>query len=472
AHVNPSAIQAGCTPDSRAEEHYICYDKARRNALNITCRIPTEILASIFRLVVDLIDSDHYPQISHVCSHWRVVALSTLTLWFTIYVDFPTWAVNKLERSKTAPLSVICCGKIYKETYNILHEILTSHLHRVKDLAVGCLGWDTYPREIPSRGKTISLNDFQKLLQLLGQHNGPLKIERIEMSSSAALTHDALTRNALILTRDASGALTLTRDDGLHDSNAAYLMLPDNIVTSPYLKYLSFHDLRFNWELVHTFNSLKTFKIFRIPPQSQPSMAQFLRFLSQMPVLKSLYFMDINQHQDSPYDCLKRLAVSCSLPSIHYFLDHVTFPKANFTSILDDCAGDDIDAWTLLGNLPSITQLRVRNVAANTIRALCQGMHVEQSDTVAGPDPHPAFPALTTLAIRSWKFEEICDKTTIAEKLLDCVKLRAKANLPIKWLKIKCCSGCEKKNVLELREVIDVVDWDGDGCEDVEEEWY
>ncbi|KAG6810306.1 hypothetical protein H0H92_012483 [Tricholoma furcatifolium] len=117
------------TPDGRAKiddyiqeqirthSSIIRYYKNRQNALTRTCRIPSEVLACMFRQIAcDAAagaDTNTYSihwikSISHICSHWREVALSTPTLWSTINVDHsPTWAFEMLRRSKDAPLALV-----------------------------------------------------------------------------------------------------------------------------------------------------------------------------------------------------------------------------------------------------------------------------------------------------------------------------------------------------------------------------
>lgn len=44
---------------------------------------------------------------SHVCSKWREVALSTLSLWSHVFVVSPPWVDLMLKRSQRAPLTVV-----------------------------------------------------------------------------------------------------------------------------------------------------------------------------------------------------------------------------------------------------------------------------------------------------------------------------------------------------------------------------
>ncbi|KZV73608.1 hypothetical protein PENSPDRAFT_750011 [Peniophora sp. CONT] len=120
-------------PTATASSHLSSYDaelafanranvmaKKRRNMLVPACRIPTEILSTIFALA----QSSWKPKcgrsgkkytydlgwtyVSHVCGYWRHVALRTPTLWNTIdCLSLPhRSAFSTYHRSKLLPLSL------------------------------------------------------------------------------------------------------------------------------------------------------------------------------------------------------------------------------------------------------------------------------------------------------------------------------------------------------------------------------
>ncbi|KAG6812110.1 hypothetical protein H0H92_004339 [Tricholoma furcatifolium] len=583
-----------CTPDRRAEARkyiqerirvqnsILCYYKRRLNSLNIVCRLPTEILTNIFRLVVDdyeLIvedtdaqsdgtdtnpDENHIPwiqRVTHVCSHWREVALSTPNLWSTIHLDCPTWALEMLRRSKGVELTVVSYGPMYRAAYNVLYQVLAFHLHRIKILTV----WEDRVNEYRSVAQpwvqgwvladeeAISVHNFRVLLQLLGQHNGPLKIERLGLSTDAI-----------------KAPVPFTRITGCN--------LQDAIITAlPSLKHLELQGLEINWGLLHTFKNLETLHILAIPDQSQPSLFQVLCFLSQIPRLASLEIEWISDDDDQvmPDDgyriylkCIKRIAVSCQDVSIlGSFFDHVAFSKDSIVSLVSGMSivGEDMEelveesnilipqslvlkmdnttdglvseldfspyeikCWksrgrrlvsfsppgepvlrfhcyglgllppfritilrslrldqlvslelreenkgrldmeelALLGSLPRVTQLKIHHIFSDTVfQALCHEMHFEwqiHAHFDRGLHPQPAFPAMRTLAIRKWNFQNFYDRhrMTTFELFYDCVKLRIKAGVPISVLQIESCSGCEENHVSRLRNLINVVDWD------------
>ncbi|KAG6830967.1 hypothetical protein H0H92_013679 [Tricholoma furcatifolium] len=233
------------------------YYKSRHNSFTITCRIPSEILAIIFGQVVDDAhqecwgpglgkQSQRRPsfswigRISHVCSHWREVALSTPDLWSTIQISYQAkWALETLlNRSRDVELSLIMWDSVH------LEEVLGSHLPRIKNL----------------NADQISLEGIHVLSRLLGERRDAsthLKMERLEMSSYAW---------------------------------AVQPQLPDSIFTalapSAPLKHLALAGFGINWACVHLLNNLETFHISSIPETRRPLPVQVVRFLSQMPTLR------------------------------------------------------------------------------------------------------------------------------------------------------------------------------------------
>ncbi|KAG6811081.1 hypothetical protein H0H92_009040 [Tricholoma furcatifolium] len=306
----------------RTHNSIIRYYKNRQNALTLTCRIPLEILACVFSQVVNDATADiassasikWIRSISHICSHWREVALSTPTLWSTINVEHPTWASEMLQRSKDVPLAVINEGNVLKKAYPVLLQTLTSHLSRIHNLVMG------RSRQISPffsysghNGGTVNMVEFQALLQLLAQYDCP-RLKYLEMNSVGM---------PVVLSQ---------------------LQLPDRIITrSASLTHLTLQGYGINWELSPAFEGLRSFNIFLIPPGFQPSNAQLLRFLSRVPFLETLSVTAIDHLQEVlssqnveriHMKYLKHLTLECeSLPIIDSLFDYLTFPKNSIITI-------------------------------------------------------------------------------------------------------------------------------------------
>ena len=101
---------------ARIEEEIIWHKLAlsdlyiRRNTFSPIFCLPTEILATIFILCARdcylVISLHNWWNVSHVCHHWREVALNCPTLWTHISKLPHRWTEEFLDRSKTAPLKI------------------------------------------------------------------------------------------------------------------------------------------------------------------------------------------------------------------------------------------------------------------------------------------------------------------------------------------------------------------------------
>ncbi|KAL0067069.1 hypothetical protein AAF712_005856 [Marasmius tenuissimus] len=106
-----------------------------------TCRMPVEILSSIFQFLSPtggLVHRGTTPwwRFSHVCRHWRNVALNDPLLWSAPDYERPVLAMEMLRRSKDVPLRVLII-KWRDDEKNLdcpVTETLTEHVSRVSAL--------------------------------------------------------------------------------------------------------------------------------------------------------------------------------------------------------------------------------------------------------------------------------------------------------------------------------------------------
>ncbi|KAG6825624.1 hypothetical protein H0H92_003039 [Tricholoma furcatifolium] len=314
--VDPK-VEGTFTSDSRAKVHeyiqeqikahesIIRYYKKRQNALTVTCQIPVEVLARVFSYVVEdavgdnaktyTKKTDWMSTVSHICSHWREVALSTPSLWSTIDLGYdPAWALEMLQRSKNSPLSVINVGDVFKTAFPVLVHILDSHLPRIKELLVGHNPQYLFSSD---RSRTSLGSDYLALLSLLGQHDSPT-MEKLTMRTP------------------------------LFRSSNGVMQLPDRIIMrSASLKCLILDGYGINWELSPAFEGLKVFEIChtRSSEIPHPSMIQLLRFILQVPLLETLAVQEIDSTREEMLpsnieylrmEYLEHLEVSCASVSI------------------------------------------------------------------------------------------------------------------------------------------------------------
>ncbi|EIM86058.1 uncharacterized protein STEHIDRAFT_139839 [Stereum hirsutum FP-91666 SS1] len=104
---------------------YIQEISARRNKFVPILRLPSEILASIFRHLLPVLDVPCWSNagrrdlneiedrtkdlivVSHTCKLWRQTALEFSVLWTTIWISNTHWMKEMLDRSKDAPLTIV-----------------------------------------------------------------------------------------------------------------------------------------------------------------------------------------------------------------------------------------------------------------------------------------------------------------------------------------------------------------------------
>ncbi|KAF8892278.1 hypothetical protein BD779DRAFT_104674 [Infundibulicybe gibba] len=83
--------------------------KTRRNTIASINQLPLELLSKIFASCVIRNTKSWVRNVTHICHHWRAVALDSPQLWSVINIDgncATTWAEIMFRRSKMANLSI------------------------------------------------------------------------------------------------------------------------------------------------------------------------------------------------------------------------------------------------------------------------------------------------------------------------------------------------------------------------------
>lgn len=124
---------------------------SRRNCLaHISC-LPPEILVTVFRHFEsseDHTSTSHHRGapicliLTHVCKHWRQLALDCPTLWTSVSCVSPRWLCVMLERSKDAHLVATYHAPVLLR--GCLEPVL-SHLSRIKILKICSVSADVDP---------------------------------------------------------------------------------------------------------------------------------------------------------------------------------------------------------------------------------------------------------------------------------------------------------------------------------------
>ncbi|RDB16483.1 hypothetical protein Hypma_002871 [Hypsizygus marmoreus] len=137
-----------------ASEAVIREWKGHHNRLSLISRLPPEILSIVFKCVAEAFETAEESEnhrwvgVSHVCKHWRQVALQCPSLWSTIFSWHPRWTKEVLARSQMSPLTVkatiqhpangqykIVNGEITFTNQTSLLEVL-QHLSRIRVLSI------------------------------------------------------------------------------------------------------------------------------------------------------------------------------------------------------------------------------------------------------------------------------------------------------------------------------------------------
>lgn len=124
--------------------------KRNRIAPSISC-LPPEILASIFVEVVlsarlarrstyssqVAVAGIRWLYMTHVCKHWRDVALGTAHLWSHLPLQHPIDCVQEfIRRSSTAPLHVVSEISIFEPADLALCKLLSPEVYRIQELSL------------------------------------------------------------------------------------------------------------------------------------------------------------------------------------------------------------------------------------------------------------------------------------------------------------------------------------------------
>jgi hypothetical protein len=120
--------------------------RRERNAKSGINTLPPELLARIFCLAqtegVDYLYWNRpsilrYYFFTHVCSHWRQIAVSTPSLWSNITFIHKHWTYEMLARAKAVPLS-ISVGIVHQKE---LIKAILACMGRIRDLRLSVQSW-------------------------------------------------------------------------------------------------------------------------------------------------------------------------------------------------------------------------------------------------------------------------------------------------------------------------------------------
>ncbi|KAF8056982.1 hypothetical protein FPV67DRAFT_1529699 [Lyophyllum atratum] len=278
------------------------------NELSLVSRLPPELLAAVFKYNVgmDVPSNLDWIRVSHVCSHWRRVALACPRLWTTIPFHRPRWAEEMLARSKMAPLIIGPLVFLKSESWHPPHlssapcaaaplvKATMSQLSRIKKLALhqGHLGEES----------------FMEIVSLL----------------------------------DSPAPLLETLEISFYNRLRAENRLPDHLFSgdAPRLSHLLVDKGILNWKAL-PFTHLKSLEVQS--PMEAPPLEHIIFALANLPLLESFKCTTSYAHPagvtstpctvvvDLPR--LANLEIRSGLPSCVFLLDHITYPETTWVMV-------------------------------------------------------------------------------------------------------------------------------------------
>ncbi|KAF9480816.1 hypothetical protein BDN70DRAFT_856259 [Pholiota conissans] len=270
--------------------------KMLRNTFVPVSRLPPEILCSIFVILKEdkipfsiLPDLTWIKPTTHVCRHWREVAIASPNLWADPPVTNPSWTKLMLQRSKDTPLI------IESDTFPSFRALgmIFEHSQRIKALKL--------------RMKTMQMwNKVQKIL--------PESLPQLE-------------------------SLQLSLSSGLGDVFSSKDVLSD----APNLRQMKLSDFDFNWnthsrllcglthlELRHIYpNSRLTWNLLVDVLQGLPDL-EVLSFESSLPLKRnnmSNFWPQIH------FASLRELSVDADSKAVETLFSFITFPPTTQTAV-------------------------------------------------------------------------------------------------------------------------------------------
>ncbi|THU87968.1 hypothetical protein K435DRAFT_324107 [Dendrothele bispora CBS 962.96] len=275
--------------------------RSHRNSLAPISQLPPEMLSKIFMLCVTPNENQaaispryrwSWIKVSHICRHWRYVALECRCLWSCPDFSKPAWIPEMLKRSRMAPITIRVTDEspLGIRTMNAVNTAL-EHLSRVEELTLSTL--------------QISI---QKVLPA--------------MNRSAPRLH----------------TLCLSASDPAHWASPAVVLQKDFMKgDTPSLTHLELKDFHLPWNSPLLTN-LTCLKLFQSDSSSSPTLEEFVETLSRMPGLETLELKNVlptetvSSSQEVILSHLRNIRLEGKVEACAGALNHITFPST--TTIL------------------------------------------------------------------------------------------------------------------------------------------
>ncbi|CCM01091.1 uncharacterized protein FIBRA_03139 [Fibroporia radiculosa] len=306
-------------------------------------RLPPEVLAQVFIHHIDqslntlrIENFYKWVQITHVCSHWRIVALAFPRVWSCIWIPISlTWMNEMITRSKSVPLSI-----------NAVYLSFGAEADRAE---LNCVA-----SELMGRLQSLKLRSSPYMHQKFWE----------QVKEPAPLLQSLI----LINEADYGGS------DASNALNLPILLTPNR---APQLHKLEVHNYPNCWENISYLGSLRDLVLCN--EDNEPDtilttipMAQLFSELEKLPRLESLT-LDRAFHLTTP----DILAKSYSLPHIHSLslggdlsecteaLSHLTLPPGVSFKLSIHTSGGNVQKFA------QVVAEKINPLAAKPLGVLC-----------------------------------------------------------------------------------------------------
>ncbi|TEB37152.1 hypothetical protein FA13DRAFT_1726277 [Coprinellus micaceus] len=374
------------------------------NSVTPICRLPPEILSNIF---VKLFRSFEKPnewnpqtewiRVSHVCAHWRSVALDCVTLWTRPHFTVLKFVRLALRRAGGAPLDV----HFPYEAPGDFEEILGQLLSHPDSLRAVELGIDRYP----SCGGGYD-SDYEGGIR-------DLPSARVV----AKWTHAPLLRELVLIGRIPSQE-----------------PFPDTFLRrgAPSLQHLDLRYLGLHWKVVPLGCQLRTLRLSHKfgDVEHRPLVAEFVASVRGMPRLEHLELKEYTPRQlllsDAPigtrlsFPALRRLEVTDTETYLSQFFRIIEIPNAATTMVKLIRGAERTDGLVAISQTLASLKLAFRD--DSKIHTGVQGLQCDREPTPTcfhmyfedkGVELYGSPPLLTV------RFERLCVRTHKALDLVD-----------------------------------------------------
>lgn len=294
---------------------------------------------------------------SHVCHHWRDVALAYPGLWSRIDFTQPRWADEMLKRS---------LGPLVIET-----------------------NFDYMPPRMLGSVRA-AMKHTPRIRKLLIS----TRKESMEELLSSAVSLDATLLESLCLLNSSN----------IEGSNSPEKFnIPGHLFSgASRLRHIELSTCHIDWESP-LFSGLKHLKLHGIDPR--PTMSQLIQMLEKMPHLKTLDLEDclptipVNATTSTLLDrvsvlpCLSHLRLSSKFTESVALLKHLSYPSST-SLVLDYKSSPDDNVFDMLSALSEMNEIREKDIHTLTIDAPNTKVFRMQASTFndpSSPDSQAAF---------------------------------------------------------------------------------